>query len=349
MRILESHNLQVDEASLTGESLNEAKFDSVLDENTPLADRENMVYAGTVVVTGRAKCIVINTGQHTEIGKIAHEVNSVKEAKSPLTIRMEKFSKQISILVVVIALIIALALVYKGVPGSEIFLSVIALSVSAMPEGLPLSLTMALTIGSNKMMKKNVIVKKLNSVESLGSCTVIASDKTGTLTVDEQTAKKVVLPNNSVYDITGTGYNDKGEIIGNDKYKKEVLEIASLGYLNNEAGLEESDNSFIYYGDSIDIAFLAFYKKSKADISNIEIIEKIPYESENKYSAIFYKKDGELRCTVKGSIEKVMSFCNRMNNNKKIDYEQENLMSVFSGSPTGTPQEISLFRSGKEP
>jgi len=319
MRILESHNLQVDEASLTGESLNEAKFDSVLDENTPLADRENMVYAGTVVVTGRAKCIVINTGQHTEIGKIAHEVNSVKEAKSPLTIRMEKFSKQISILVVVIALIIALALVYKGVPGSEIFLSVIALSVSAMPEGLPLSLTMALTIGSNKMMKKNVIVKKLNSVESLGSCTVIASDKTGTLTVDEQTAKKVVLPNNSVYDITGTGYNDKGEIIGNDKYKKEVLEIASLGYLNNEAGLEESDNSFIYYGDSIDIAFLAFYKKSKADISNIEIIEKIPYESENKYSAIFYKKDGELRCTVKGSIEKVMSFCNRMNNNKKID------------------------------
>ena len=319
MRILESHNLQVDEASLTGESLNEAKFDSVLDENTPLADRENMVYAGTVVVTGRAKCIVINTGQHTEIGKIAHEVNSVKEAKSPLTIRMEKFSKQISILVVVIALIIALALVYKGVPGSEIFLSVIALSVSAMPEGLPLSLTMALTIGSNKMMKKNVIVKKLNSVESLGSCTVIASDKTGTLTVDEQTAKKVVLPNNSVYDITGTGYNDKGEIIGNDKYKKEVLEIASLGYLNNEAGLEESDNSFIYYGDSIDIAFLAFYKKSKADISNIEIIEKIPYESENKYSAVFYKKDGELRCTVKGSIEKVMSFCNRMDNNKKID------------------------------
>ena len=146
-----------------------------------------MTYAGTTVVTGRAKCVVVQTGIKTEIGKIAHEVNNTKETKSPLTIRMEKFSKQISLLVVAVAIIIALILVYKDVPGSEIFLSVIALSVSAMPEGLPLALTMALTIASNKMAKKNVIVKKLNSVESLGSCTVIASDKTGTLTVDEQT------------------------------------------------------------------------------------------------------------------------------------------------------------------
>lgn len=322
MRILESHNLQVDEAALTGESLNEEKRDVLLEKNTPLADRENMVYAGTIVVTGRANAIVINTGINTEIGKIAHEVNSVKEEKSPLTIRMEKFSKQISFLVVVIAIIIALALVYKGVPGSEIFLSVIALSVSAMPEGLPLSLTMALTIGSNKMMKKNVIVKKLNSVESLGSCTVIASDKTGTLTVDEQTAKKIVLPNNSVYDITGTGYNDKGEILGNEKYRNDANEIAMLGYLNNEAGLEENEDSFIYYGDSIDIAFLALYKKAKANIDNIHIVEEIPYESENKYSAVFYEKDGTLRCTIKGSIEKVISFCTNMkdgNHLKKID------------------------------
>jgi len=250
MRILESHNLQVDEASLTGESLNEAKFDSVLDENTPLADRENMVYAGTVVVTGRAKCIVINTGQHTEIGKIAHEVNSVKEAKSPLTIRMEKFSKQISILVVVIALIIALALVYKGVPGSEIFLSVIALSVSAMPEGLPLSLTMALTIGSNKMMKKNVIVKKLNSVESLGSCTVIASDKTGTLTQNKMTVKKLFY-NNQLVEIEKINTNTT------------ITELEKLVYISMFCNDTKVANDKTLTGDPTETALIDMGYKDK--------------------------------------------------------------------------------------
>jgi len=322
MRVIESHNLQVDESTLTGESLNENKISSILPKETLLADRENMVFAGTVVVTGRAKCVVVKTGIETEIGKIAHEVTTTKDEKSPLTIRMEKFSKQISILVVVVALIIALVLVYKDVPGSDIFLSVIALSVSAMPEGLPLALTMALTIASNKMAKKNVVVKRLNSVESLGSCTVIASDKTGTLTVDEQTAKQVCLPNGSTFEVTGTGYNDNGEIKGDIKYLDGVLEIARLGFINNEASLEKENDKFNYYGDSIDIAFLVLANKAKVSIDDYEVLGEIPYESENKYSAVFYKKDNTIRCTVKGSLEKVMSFSTKMRNgarNKKID------------------------------
>lgn len=312
MRILESHNLQVDESTLTGESVNETKNGKVLPKDVPLADRENMVYAGTTVVTGRATCIVVNTGINTEIGKIAHEVTSKRDEKSPLTIRMEKFSKQISLLVIIVALIIALVLVYKDVPFSDIFLSVIALAVSAMPEGLPLALTMALTIASNKMMKKNVVVKKLNSVESLGSCTVIASDKTGTLTVDEQTAKKIILPSGISYEVSGIGYNDNGEIVGNDGYKSEVLDISVLGFLNNEAGFTKEKDRFVYYGDSIDIAFLALFHKANVDVNGYEVIGGIPYESENKFSLVFYKKEDKVRCTVKGSIEKVMSFCNSM-------------------------------------
>ena len=212
LRILESKNLQVNESVLTGESVAVLKDNKTIKKDLPLSDRNNMMFAGTSVLTGRATAVVVGTGLNTEIGKIADNVTNTKEEESPLTIRMNKFSKQISLLIIIIALVIATVLFIKGEPGKSIFLSVIALSVSAMPEGLPLALTMALTIGANRMSKKNVIVKRLNSVESLGSCTIIASDKTGTLTVNEQTAKKIVLPNDDAFEIEGGGYNDEGKV-----------------------------------------------------------------------------------------------------------------------------------------
>lgn len=308
MRIIESHNLMVDESILTGESLQVAKNnDTIKEQNVPIAEQSNMVFSGTTVVKGRAKAIVVNIGLQTEIGKIADSINNAKEEKSPLTIRVEKLSKQISILVLIVAIITTTLLIIKDVPYNEIFLSVIALAVSAMPEGLPLALTMALTIASNKMAKKGVIVRKLKAAESLGSCTVIASDKTGTLTVNEQTAKKIILPNNMEYDITGTGFNFDGKVIGKDlSYAKE---LAILGVINNESDIS-SDGCV---GDSIDIAFKVLGEKLEIKTENINILDIIPYESENKYSAVFYEKDGETFCTVKGSLEAVKSFCNSIN------------------------------------
>ena len=308
MRVIEAHNLTVDESILTGESINVSKTNDLIEkENVTIAERTNMVFSGTSVVTGRAKAIVVKIGLETEIGKIADSINTAVETKSPLTIRVEKLSKQISLLVLIVAIIITVLLIIKDVPYNEIFLSVIALAVSAMPEGLPLALTMALTIASNKMAKKNVIVRKLKSAESLGSCTVIASDKTGTLTVNEQTAKKILLPNNQIYDITGTGFDFNGKVIGeNLEFAKE---IAKLGVINNEAKID--DNKKI--GDSIDIAFLVLGRKMDVTVGNYNILEIIPYESENKYSAVFYEKDGETYCTVKGSLEVVKSFCNKIN------------------------------------
>lgn len=315
MRIVESHNFMVDESILTGESLQVEKNSNVIEkQNISINEQTNMLFAGTNVVTGRAKAIVIAIALDTEIGKIADSINNTIDEKSPLTIRVEKFSKQISMLVIVVAIIITFLLLSKSVPYNEIFLSVIALAVSAMPEGLPLALTMALTIASNKMAKKNVIVRKLNSVEALGSCTVIASDKTGTLTVNEQTAKKILLPNNYEYTISGTGYETIGEVTGDDiKYAKE---LSMYGVINNEASIDGNK----MYGDSIDIAFLVLGKKLNVDTHNIKIIDIIPYESENKYSAVFYELNGETYCTVKGSLEKVKKFCNKINLTKeKID------------------------------
>ncbi len=304
LRIIEEQNLMVDESILTGESIQVQKTKNIVTkEKASLAEQSNILFSGTTVVKGRATAVVIKTGLATEIGKIADTINNTKEEKSPLTIRVEKLSKQISFLVLIVAIIITVLLIFKGVEYHEIFLSVIALAVSAMPEGLPLALTMALTIASNKMAKKNVVAKKLHSVESLGSCTVIVSDKTGTLTVNEQTAKKIVLPSGKEYDISGTGYETTGKVTGGDVSK--VTEIAKLGAINNEA--KQDNDKFI--GDSIDIAFLVLKEKLKVNIQDINMLEMIPYESENKYSAVFFEEDNQAFCTIKGSMETVLSYC----------------------------------------
>ena len=315
LRLVEEHNFTVDESILTGESLPvEKTVKSMENKELAITSQANMLFAGTSVVTGRAKAYVTAVALQTEIGKIASTIHNTKEEKSPLTIRIDKFSKQISIIIVIISIIIAALLISKGNSSfNEILLSVIALAVSAMPEGLPLALTMALTIASNKMAKRKVVAKQLYSVESLGSCTVIASDKTGTLTVNEQTAKKIVLPNGAEYMVTGSGYNLDGEVVGeNLEY---VKEIAKYGKINNEAKFDEKT----HIGDSVDIAFLVLAGKLKVKTNDMEVVESIPYESENKYSAVFYKKGNETYCTIKGSMEVVASFCNKTNLRKSFD------------------------------
>ena len=322
MRIFDSHSLTVDESILTGESLQVEKNSDVINkDNLGIADRKNMLFSGTTVVSGRARGIVVAIGINTEIGHIADTIQNTKEEKSPLTIRVEKLSKQISVLVLIVAFIITLLLISKNVAYHEIFLSVVALAVSAMPEGLPLALTMALTIASNKMAKKNVIAKKLHSVESLGSCTVIASDKTGTLTVNEQTAKRIILPDGKSYNVTGTGYEVKGKVVGEEiEYARE---LAFYGVINNEASIDQNKR----IGDSIDIAFLVLGKKMDISIDNVDVVEVIPYESQNKYSAVFYRQDGDIYCTVKGSLEKVLSFCNKANFVEKLDLDELQLQN----------------------
>lgn len=327
LRLVEAHNFTVDESILTGESITVEKNSKMLaNKELAITSQTNMVFAGTSVVTGRARAIVIGVGLNTEIGKIANTLNETVEEKSPLTIRVDKFSKEISILIGILSIILAILLFSKGLPFQEVLVSVIALAVSAMPEGLPLALTMALTIASNKMAKRKVVAKRLNYVESLGSCTVIASDKTGTLTVNEQTAKKIVLPNDLEYAISGSGYSIDGSVVG--KKLEYAKEIAKLGVINNEAKFSKKEQ----IGDSIDIAFLVLGEKMKAKINDIEVLETIPYESANKYSAVFYKKGGETYCTIKGSLEVVMSFCNKINlkndfNVKKIEDQNESLSS----------------------
>lgn len=315
LRLIETYAFAIDESVLTGESMPKEKDTTLNKTDTQLADRTNIAYAGSIVTKGRGVGIVFAVAKNTELGRVADKVLVSHETKSPLVIRMEKFTKQISIGFILLASILSLFLFSKGYAISDIFSTVVALTVSAIPEGLSIAMTIVLSLSSARMAKRHVIVKKLNAVESLGSCSRIATDKTGTLTANEQTAKKIVLPNGCVSYAKGIGYNDIGEIeLDNgtsEASKMQVQEIAYLGLLNNEASLSIQNGKWIHHGDAIDTAFLALAYKMDVTKKD-EILQRIPYESKQRYSAVVYEHNHDRLVTVKGATEKVLEFCDSM-------------------------------------
>ncbi len=314
IRLIKTQNLIIDESLLTGESIGREKNSGIFKEKTILNDRTNMAYLSTSVTRGRALGVVVATGSETEIGKLASSVLDKKETPTPLQTRMNKFTRQLGLLIGILGIIISSILYFKGYTGREIFFLVVALSVSAIPEGLPVVLTLVLSIASNKMAKKNVLVKKLNAVEALGSVGIIASDKTGTLTLNEQTVKKIILPDHKTYEITGVGYNKDGKITSkNNSSLKHIEDIIKEGIYNNEAHLEKINNEWVSHGDSMDIALLALGYKYNLDIKKYKnkIINRIPYESDEGYSAAFYEEK-ETKVAVKGTLEKILNFSKTM-------------------------------------
>ena len=213
MRIVDSHDLEIDESLLTGESASVSKqANVVLVEDTVLGDRSNMVFAGSMVNRGRASCVVVGTGLVTELGKIAEAVSDSHSARAPLQIRMERFTQRVAIFVGCAVLLMSSILLFRGMPAVEIFLSSVALAVSVIPEGLPVALTVALAIGMRRMSRRDVIVRRLIAVEALGSCTYIASDKTGTLTANQLTARRLQFPGEESWQVNGDSSHPNGEI-----------------------------------------------------------------------------------------------------------------------------------------
>lgn len=259
IRLLEVSGLEIDESFLTGESIPAKKQVGVLQENLGVAERTNMAFAGATVLKGRGMGVVVCTGVDTQVGKISQDVTESASAKPPLVQRMEKFIKQISIFIVALSVVLAVVLRLQGMDFTAIFFFVVALAVSAIPEGLPVALTVALSIATKRMAKRNVIVRKLTSVESLGSCTVIASDKTGTLTVNEQTAKIIMLPNGNQYSIGGQGYNGEGEVVDSkgktiDFFEnEEISKITRIAVFANEGSLTKNNEKWEYHGDAMDV------------------------------------------------------------------------------------------------
>ncbi|MGS0682983.1 cation-translocating P-type ATPase [Shewanella sp. 125m-7] len=325
----QSNLFQVDESALTGESISVS--------NTKQA------FAGTLVTHGRAEGEVIATGTNTQIGQIAHLVHQGSRTKPPLMQRIDQFTLRIAIaILIIIAFIFGLTLL-RGAALSEVFVLGVALAVSAIPEGLPAAITVALAIGMKRMAKANVIVRKLVAVEALGSCTYIASDKTGTLTVNEMTIGQIWLANEQIYHVTGEGLSPVGTVhrhalspvhtAGHHRsshhhsrgYRSDapvdftqsglakdspLKLLVTTGILANEAHLVFENNQTHADGDGVDLAFLVLGHKCKLKPrTSQQQLNLFPYESEKGFSASINESELGPIISVKGAVEKLLPMC----------------------------------------
>lgn len=319
LRLAASHDLEVDESILTGESLAVRKLhNAVLAVDTPLADRVNMLHAGTLLARGRGSGTVVATGLNTEVGKIAAAVLGRPPTKPPLLLRMERFTVNVAVLVGIAVLLLAGVSVTRGEPLATIFLQAVALAVSAIPEGLPVALTVALAIGMRRMAKRNVIVRKLVAVEALGSCTYIASDKTGTLTVNQLTARRVALPDLEPWEVTGEGLLPEGLFItahGAPTPEEQALleRLCQAAVLSNEGYLGRKDGVWVQHGDAVDVALLVMAHKQGITRAEVCVrcpeLDTIPFESERLLSASLNQCGEETWVFVKGALERLLPMC----------------------------------------
>lgn len=319
LRLLHAAGLTIDESILTGESAAVEKRVAIFELTTPLAERQNMAFAGTTVMNGIGVGVITATGTGTEVGKIARSVSMTAASKPPLILRMERFSMRIGIAVLIASTVMAIIILSRGVPLVEVFFFAVALAISAIPEGLPVSITVALSIAASRLANRNVIVRHLAAVEGLGSCTVIATDKTGTLTLNQQTARIIVLPSGKFYHTTGSGYNGEGQVltrtndVPDDEEKSRLSHLISVAVLASEGSLFRENEAWVHSGDTMDVAIHALACKQglKPDEIRCCSIEerRIPYDSERQYAAAFFHTGNGARAAVKGGVEVVLGHC----------------------------------------
>ena len=323
LRLVRHHELSIDESLLTGESMAVQKnAEGVFEVDTVLADRSNMAHAGTLVTRGRGTGVVTGIGLSTQIGMIAEGIMTGESVKPPLIIRMERFTNRIGIIMGVVIALIAMVSISRGMGFTEVMMVSIALAVAAIPEGLPVAMTVALSISMRRMAKRHVIVRRLVTVEALGSCTYIASDKTGTLTANELTIQQICLPDGQLLTVSDVSRQSEGDILfadkkpANDTNIKQVRMLAQAAVLSNEAFLGLHDGQWIHHGDAVDIAFLVLGHKLGLDrpmlLETMPELDSIPYESSNKYSAALHQDVKNSLIAVKGAVEELLHMCNRM-------------------------------------
>lgn len=305
-RLIEVSNFSTIEASLTGESLPLAKQVAQLSESTPLAERKNMIYAGTVAASGNAKAIVTATGINTELGNIATMVQSTEEEQTPLQVQLLVFGKWLGIVLVVINIIIFGVGIITGIPLLEMFMTAVAVVVSAVPEGLIPAMTVILTVGMNKLVKKNGLVRKLVAAETLGSVTVICADKTGTLTRGEMRTNSFI-----AYDTILHGEPTSAPIHPDIKRLLEISVVCNAGFIHSENGEVKAS------GNPTDRALLLAGHEFGIDrnslLQKLPVLAEIPFGSEHKFMATLHatpEGQHEKIIYLKGAPEKILSFSN---------------------------------------
>ncbi|MDY6810637.1 MAG: HAD-IC family P-type ATPase, partial [Actinomycetota bacterium] len=319
MRLLRETELRVDESALTGESGSVSKDEIVLPETTPVADRRNMAYSGTLVTSGGGVGVVVATGAETEIGEIHRLVGAAEVLDTPLTAKLAWFSKILTVGILALAAATFAIGLLRRQDAVETFTAAIALAVGAIPEGLPAAVTITLAIGVSRMARRKAVIRRLPAVETLGSTTIICTDKTGTLTENQMTVREIWTPDTAV-EVSGSGYTPDGEIRHRDGTPAPVQANAALrwsllaGAACNDASLTYDDERWDIAGDPTEAAMLVVAAKTGLTTDHVGVrlprVSTIPFSSERQYMATAHGSDVDDRVVlVKGAVERVLDLC----------------------------------------
>ncbi len=351
-RVLHSTSLKVAEAALTGESLPVAKHSSSISDDVVLGDRDNMIFSGTTVAYGRGRAVVVATGMQTEMGRIAGMLSETADERTPLQKELDRVGKMLGVAVIVIAVVmIATIFLFEHVRGWSSILDVlilgIALAVAAVPEGLPAIVTAVLSLGVQRMAKRNAIMRHLSAVETLGSANVIASDKTGTLTRNEMTVRSVVTASGRVQ-LGGTGYAPSGEVEKEDggpvdgALRTELQRVLAVADRANNAVLQQHDGRWTVQGDPTEGALVVAARKAGLDAeslsSRFERVGEVPFSSERKLmSTVHTDSERQERLLVfsKGAPDVLLARCSaeQIGENTRVltDERRRDILAINEG------------------
>ncbi|MDZ7852754.1 MAG: HAD-IC family P-type ATPase [Halomonas sp.] len=327
LRLLEARRFRTEEASLTGESTPVDKDTAAVEAESDLGDRSGMAYASTIVVQGNARGLVVETGAHTQIGRISEMLRGVEQLKTPLLRQIDRAGQVLAFFILVAAALTgAFGVLVHGQPLVEMFMAAVGLAVAAIPEGLPAIVTIGLALGVQAMARRNAIIRRLPAVETLGSISTIFSDKTGTLTRNEMTAQAIWLPQGEVH-IEGIGFAPEGSFhrVSEGEPEEAALDLdedhalrhfLKVGVLCNDAELAEDDGRWKIHGDPTEGALVV--AAAKAGLTTVKLrgdhsrSDAIPFESERKYMATLHEVDGEQLLMVKGAPDRLLEMCHRV-------------------------------------
>lgn len=324
IRLLTAHGLSAQEAILTGESVPVEKRLNPAAEGASLGDRNCMLYSGTLVAGGQGKGVVVATGEHAEIGRISSLISNVETLTTPLLIQMAVFARWLTVLILAVAIaLLAFGYYVQNYPFADIFMVVVGLSVAAIPEGLPAVLTITLAVGVQAMAKRNAIVRRLPAIETLGSVSVICTDKTGTLTRNEMMVSSVVTAQH-LFVVEGIGYQPEGPmILDNAEVKPDehtvLSELARAATLCNDAVLRQKDGVWVSEGDPMEGALLAFAGKMDLSVPHEQSAwhrtDVIPFDARYRFMATLnHNHKGQAFAFVKGAPEQILTMCRQQRN-----------------------------------
>ena len=318
-RVLFTEELQVNESALTGESQPVYKSPEPLDRpDLPVGDRRNMVYMSTSVTAGRGRAVVTATGMNTELGRIAGQVRGTKREKTPLQKKIGRLGLYLGLVGIALAVMLFVIGMIQGYDTVEILLFAVAAAVSAIPEGLPAVISVTLALGVQRMAKHNAIIRRLPAVETLGSTTVVCSDKTGTITKNEMTVTRI-WAGGQTWEVTGQGYRPEGEFkrdgmpILPEDFGPALRRLMEIGYYANNARLKERDGDWEIEGTPTEGALVAVSRKAGLDCGQMakqkERLDEIPFSSDKKFMAALYPEEDRSILYVKGAPDRIITFC----------------------------------------